>query len=169
MANTQSTTLSCSVWPWLRQRIHQDLYIFLYTTFQLVYIYWLYKVIDEYKVQKQEHLQWRHGPEVLYVTICVSLYLCACVWDSYNMAVWIDYNTCTQVRRRTHWIWPRLDWCHIKFNHFPAHIDELNNFRLFAIHLSLCNKLSYTNIINMDSWRKQKQNMLTSKFPLFTF
>lgn len=86
MANTQSTTLSCSVWPWLCQRIHLiKIYIFFYTTFQLVYMYWLYKVIYEYKVQKQEHLQWRHGPEVLYVTTCVSLYLCACVWDSIHV------------------------------------------------------------------------------------
>lgn len=33
------------------------IYRILYTNVQLVYIYWLYKVMYVYKVQKQKHLQ----------------------------------------------------------------------------------------------------------------
>lgn len=85
MANTKHNTQLLSLAMIVsKDTSYQDIYIF-YTSFQLVYIYWLYKVIFEYKVQKQEHLQWRHGPEVLYVTTCVSLYLFACVWDSIHV------------------------------------------------------------------------------------
>lgn len=106
---------------------YQDIYIF-YTTFQLVYIYWLYKVIYIYMNIKCKNkntysegmalkcCMWQHACRCTRALVCGTLSI-------YNMAVWIDYHIHTHTHRlckHTHWIWPRLDWRHMKFNPFPA-------------------------------------------------
>lgn len=119
-------------------------YIYFYTTFQLVYMYWLYKVIYiyGYKVQKQEHLQWRHGPEVLYMTgsVCVHVRI-----SMYNMAERIHTHTYTEYG---------IGWIDVTLNWTLFQLRRRISVRPFAIHLSLCNKLSYTNIINIIYGRK---------------
>lgn len=125
MANTQSTTLSYSVWPWLCQRIHLiKIYRFFYTTFQLVYIYWFIRLYIYMNIKCKNKntysegmalkcCMWQHACLCTHVLVCGTL-------SMYNMAEWIDYHTHTHRYADTHWIWPRLDWRQMKFNPFPA-------------------------------------------------